>query len=101
MATGEPSGFIVLDIDGDAGRQSLQKLHDELGPLPPGPVAETGGGGSHLFFQHPGHEIRNRIGILPGFDVIREGGAPGVIFVLFQALYSPDTPAATSWHKGC
>ena len=38
-------------------------------------IALTGGGGRHLYFQHPGIAVRNAVGTLgPGLDVRGDGG---------------------------
>ena len=42
VATGEVSGFFVLDIDGDNGEASLRKLEAERGKLPATIEAITG-----------------------------------------------------------
>lgn len=63
IATGEPSGFFVVDIDvsdGKAGRESLAGLEREYGPLPATRRARTGSGGEHLLFSMPaGIDLRN------------------------------------------
>ena len=76
LVTGAPSGLIVLDIDPRHGGQvSLEELESMLGPLPVTPEVETGGGGRHLYFRHPGSHVPNSAGILgPGLDVRGDGG---------------------------
>lgn len=74
IATGAVSGFIVLDVDGPAGKESLAALELEHGELPETVAANTGGGGRHLLFRHPGHDVANKTGILPGLDVRGDGG---------------------------
>jgi len=60
IACGKRSGIVVLDVDaGHGGYDSLTKLIDQYGPLPETPVSKTGSGGEHVFFKHPGIEIRN------------------------------------------
>jgi hypothetical protein len=67
IATGAPSGLIVVDIDpAKDATQSLTRLQSLMGSLPPTLTATTGGGGWHLFFAHPGVEISNTAGRLPG-----------------------------------
>lgn len=73
VVTGEVSGIVVLDIDGDAGRQSLQALMDRLGPLPTGPTAKTARG-RHCVFRWPGGKVANRVGAAPGIDFKGDGG---------------------------
>jgi hypothetical protein len=62
IATGEPSGVFVLDIDGPIGRGSLAELEVRNGPLPPTRTVATGreDGGEHRWFRMPeNHDIRN------------------------------------------
>lgn len=75
IATGEPSGIFVVDIDGPEGETALAELCE----LPATLTVNTGKG-RHLYFKWPGHEIKNRTRILPGVDIRGDGGyviAPG------------------------
>jgi putative DNA primase/helicase len=83
IATGEPSGFWVLDVDPDkGGRESAKALVAKHGPLPATRVVQTGSGGWHYFFLMPGPsqdgtvpEVRNssnKIG--RGIDTRGTGG---------------------------
>ena len=74
IRTGRESGIIVLDIDGQKGRESLDNLQLLYGPLPPTVQQATGGGGIHLLFKHPGQTIKNRVGLAPGIDIRGDGG---------------------------
>lgn len=75
LVTGSTAGFITIDIDPrHGGRDSLNGLLTEHGPLPPGPKSNTGGGGNHYLFAHPGGTIRNATNILPGIDLRADGG---------------------------
>ncbi|QBS38740.1 DNA primase (plasmid) [Thermaerobacter sp. FW80] len=74
VATGAASGFIVLDVDGEAGEDSLEALVAEHGPLPDTVEGLTGGGGRHLLFRHPGRPVGNKVGLAPGLDVRGDGG---------------------------
>lgn len=76
IACGKRSGIIVLDIDaGHGGYESLTKLMNKYGILPETPISRTGNGGEHIFFKHPGVEIRNSAGKLgPGLDIRGDGG---------------------------
>ena len=72
IATGAISGIVVVDVDPrHGGDDSLREAQRQLGPLPPGPLTRTGGGGNHLLFRHPGNGIHvpSPIGIFPGVDV--------------------------------
>jgi Bifunctional DNA primase/polymerase, N-terminal len=55
----------VLDVDGDAGWDSLDRLEHELGVLPAGPMVLTGAG-AHLYFAPSGHG--NRVGLADHLD---------------------------------
>jgi len=76
IACGKRSGIVVLDVDaGHGGYESLTKLIERHGALPETPVSKTGSGGEHIFFKHPGVEIRNSAGKLgAGLDIRGDGG---------------------------
>jgi hypothetical protein len=75
VVTGEVSGLVVLDVDPrHGGEESLAGLESRHGKLPQTIESATGGGGRHLYFAHPGHEVRNRVGIMPGIDLRGDGG---------------------------
>lgn len=77
IKTGAVSGIFVLDVDPrHGGDHSLQALEDAHGPLPDTLRALTGGGGQHIYFAHPGGEIRNDVGskLGAGLDVRGDGG---------------------------
>ncbi len=79
IATGAKSGLVVLDADArHGGEESLLELKSRFGPLPDTVQALTGGGGRHLYFQHPGGQtrIRNAVRLLglPGIDVRGDAG---------------------------
>lgn len=77
VRTGLVSGIVVLDVDSYAGGDDgLAQLVAEYGELPETMEAETGGGGRHLIFTHPGEgfDIRNKAGLAAGIDVRGDGG---------------------------
>lgn len=75
VVTGYVSGIVVLDVDpGHGGEESLARLVHEHRCLPPTVEAITGDGGCHLYFQHPGLEVRNPVGLAPGLDIRGDGG---------------------------
>lgn len=74
VVTGAVSGLVVLDVDvGHGGRESLEALERDHGPLAPTVEAVTGGAGRHLYFRHPGAEIGSRVGLRPGLDLKGDG----------------------------
>lgn len=76
IATGEVSGFFVVDVDGQDGESSLKKLEERHAPLPSTVEVITGGDGRHLYFKMPdGHSIRNSAGkIADKVDIRGDGG---------------------------
>jgi putative DNA primase/helicase len=72
IRTGTESGLVALDVDpGHGGNESRKKLGD----LPSTPRVQTGGGGEHHFFKHPGGNVCNSAGALgPGLDIRADGG---------------------------
>lgn len=64
------SGIIILDIDNkNGGHLWLEKIEKENGPLQTLTVL-TPSGGKHFYFKAPSFELSNKIGIVPGVDVI-------------------------------
>lgn len=57
--TGEVSGIVVLDVDGDAGIETLKACAFDTGATV---QARSGGDGYHFFYAHPGAEVRNFAG---------------------------------------
>lgn len=90
LATGEASGILVLDIDGDEGEESAKAF----APLPATLTGLTGGGGRHLLFQYPtGERItisQGRLGLR--LDTRGEGG-----YVVAPPSVHPDTGALYEW----
>lgn len=73
IATGTRSGFFALDIDPrNGGRESLDALVSQYSRLPDTPEVITGGGGTHLYFAHPGFDFKNAI-IAPGIEIKNDG----------------------------
>ena len=67
IVTGAVSGLVVLDVDGEAGREALRGKE-----LPPTPVVETGRGW-HYYFAHPGGDVRT-CKPASGLDLKADGG---------------------------
>lgn len=97
IRTGKESGMIAIDIDPrHGGNESLALLEDELEALPETLIAQTGGDGQHIFFKHPGGNIKNSAGKLgDGIDIRGDGGyvvvepsihASGGQYIFSQAL---------------
>lgn len=98
LAAGERSGFWVLDIDtAKGGRDSLEALIAEQGPLPKTVMQETGSGGYHLLFKWPeGKDIRNRANnIAKGLDTRSTGG-----YIVVSPSLHPDTGKPYRWAAG-
>jgi hypothetical protein len=75
IVSGGLSGLIVIDVDsGHRGSDSLDSMARKYGSFPPGVEATTGGGGRHLYFEHPGRSVPNRAGLFPGIDLRCDGG---------------------------
>jgi hypothetical protein len=76
IATGSPSGIVVVDVDVPEGMESLGLLEREGKGLPDTLSARTGSGGRHLVFELPKGRLGNSTGRLPGFS----RDLPGVDF---------------------
>lgn len=75
IVTGVVSDLIVLDVDPrHGGEASLAGLELRHGPLPVTVEAVSGGGGRHIYFAHPGGQVRNRVELAPGIDLRGDGG---------------------------
>ena len=91
-------GFDVLDIDGEIGLKSIGVVVSPDTYSHTGPIARTGGGGYHLYFQPTGEA--NRAGMLSKVDYRGIGGqvvAPPSIHPNGRAYawllgHGPDTP---------
>ena len=77
IRTGNESGLVVLDADPrHGGDESIRQLEEQYGPLPETPTVLSGGGGKHLYFQHPGFYVRSGSNVLGvGLDIKGDGGA--------------------------
>ncbi len=75
VVTGQVSGVVVLDFDGDEGKATLHRLGLE-------PHVQTPSGGFHVYVEHPGTPVstlnhgasRDLNRAFPGMDVKGDGG---------------------------
>lgn len=65
-ATGEFSGIIVIDVEAEGDPSPYLELDT--------PIARSGSGGWHIFFQHPGFPVHNSVKELAPFTDIRGDG---------------------------
>lgn len=72
IATGEGSGLLVIDLDGDAGERALAELVETHGALPAVPEVTTGRG-RHLYFAFDAR-VKNSAKRLPQIDTRSTGG---------------------------
>lgn len=100
ILTGRKNGVIVLDIDGEQGRDDLERLEGELGALPPTWRCNSGrvNGGFHVWLACPPgtDDLRNQQPI-PGTKIDVRGWHGHV--VVSGALHSSGTRYA--WAAGC
>ena len=69
---GHDSDLTVLDVDGDAGQETLRGLEVEHGELPETPIAITGKGGAHYYFKFE-PDVLGKARFAPGLDFRTEG----------------------------
>lgn len=68
----EGSGLVVVDVDvkpGRDGKEQLDHLQQLIGKFPETPTVNTGSGGLHLYFKHPGPDV-----FLPNRQMVRIQG---------------------------
>ncbi|HXX68437.1 MAG TPA: bifunctional DNA primase/polymerase, partial [Polyangiaceae bacterium] len=97
IATGEPSGVFVLDIDPrNGGDETLGALERRLGALPTTVRVLTGrgDGGTHFFYRYPtGLVLHGKLG--EGVDVKASGA-----YVVAPPSIHPDTGKPYRWDLG-
>ena len=71
VATGK--GVVVLDVDGETGMESLRKLEEEYGALPPTQCVLTGRG-RHLYFHTSLHLQNSTSDLGDKLDIRGDGG---------------------------
>jgi hypothetical protein len=96
IATGRASRLVVIDIDGATGEKSLERLQEEIGPLPVTAEVRTARG-RHLYFALPERKaVRCSVGRLgTGLDVRGDGG-----YVVAPPSLHP-TGSAYEWLREC
>lgn len=96
LATGEASGVVVIDVDGDhGGFDSLHQLEHIHGPIARTQRVRTGSG-EHLYFAYPGIHLKNTAGKLgAGLDVRCCGGYAVTVGAAHRS------GRAYSWQDGC
>jgi hypothetical protein len=75
LATGKLSKVVVLDVDGPIGEETLAKIEQKHGLLPPTSQVRTGKG-RHLYFCYPQNEtkVKSVARKKLGLDVRADGG---------------------------
>jgi putative DNA primase/helicase len=68
------SRLVVVDVDGQAGLDSLRALEAEYEPLPATLRHRTGAGGFHMLYFDGGYTTPTRASLRPKLDIRGEGG---------------------------
>ena len=98
IITGEPSGVIILDVDGEQGQKNLKQfLTENKFLLPPTPTVRTPGkknrgAGFHYYFRMPKEPIKSKINFLSNVDLKSTGG-----YVVVPPSYHPDGTGVYEW----
>lgn len=98
VATGEPSGVVVLDVDmkkGKNGEAALAGLEQQHGEIPSTVEAITPSKGRHLWLKHPGRPVpcsENKIAL--GLDIRGDGG---YVIVPPSHVVEPDYAGTYVW----
>ena len=85
IETGKKSGITVLDVDGEDGFESVEKLN-----LPTTPVVLTGSGNAHYYFKYV--NVKNKVKFAPGLDLRSDDG----LIVAPPSLHACGKPYAWS-----
>lgn len=73
VATGKPSGFDALDVDGEEGEATVAAFEKEHGAVPPTVEQISGSGSRHICFAHL-EGLKNGVKFAPGLDLRTSGG---------------------------
>ena len=91
VVTGAVSRIVILDVDvKNNGLANAQDLFKKFG-TPVTPRVQSPSGGFHYYFRHPGRPVPRRIGVVPGVDILGDGGyavVPPSTLVLTPKLVS-------------
>jgi hypothetical protein len=88
IVMGAPSGLVAIDVDPRNGGDLEQTARD----CPTDLVAQTGGGGLHLFVRHPGAHVPKGKTSRPGVDRQADGS-----YVVAAPSLHPDTGEPYRW----
>lgn len=80
--------LFVVDVDGDEGYKSLEKLESQIGPLPRNVVQKSGGGGLHIFFRRPSSATLKLLTNHPDFPKIDFKSGEGHILVMAPSVHA-------------
>ena len=69
IVTGKISNLVVFDLYSEEAREYVEKA----GGFPKTPRVKTGKG-EHVYFKHPGFEVKNRVNKKLAFDIRGDGG---------------------------
>lgn len=89
IRTGQISRLVIVDIDPRHGGAP------DLALMPPTATVRSGGGGWHLYYQHPGIRTRAKLADRPGVDIKGDGN-----YVLAPPAIHPDTHRPYRWVGG-
>lgn len=92
IVTGKISGIVVVDIENGGNKDGY----------PPTVTAQSGGGGIHYYYKHPGYEVPNGARVRNLTDIRGDGGyviAPPSVTDKgeYQWIISPDDSAFSEW----
>lgn len=88
IVTGREWKIVAADFDGAVGEETL----NALGPLPAAMISQTGGGGWHYVFKHPGDHVKTCVGIAPSLDIRGDGG-----YIIVEPSIHGETGRAYRW----
>ena len=96
IRTGAPSGTVVVDVDAPHGLPVMRQLIAD-GQLPRTVVQQTGSGGYHLLYRHPGVRIPSGAGKGgTGVDIKADGG-----YIVVAPSAHPRTREKYRWIGSC